>query len=437
MPNSKTQVKVINKHDDGDLDLDDLLPNEPPSKASSPLTSNQKENADKPIKSSIKPPLVKIEDLEDRGFKVKLVSQPISAAKFNFRNKRVTTQLVRFIPDNIVEEMFSRYPDSESERNAFIIDSIKRIPQNTVLSELKGSPTNKRQTSVHKANENEKKQYPCHDDLYNWELEGIFVGKGTCFSNIATNNKELQAEIDSFIDAVNRNGKSVEKNGDVVEKPIVYANGSNFVLKSGHLRLCYLVYAFGRNFQYDFIQSDKVDENLHIYLENNAKHEETAYERILSYYHTIREQNLFDSNGNPDEEAIKTALAIGRTRYYAIIKFINNPKLIDVVKRCAVGQKLSTIIKKLYTTQKLYDDTTKAFQLDVPFEVFWERQFNAEKPKKASTVSVKLPDDGTLIKKLLFTDVTSWSKLNFDKYDLNKKSDIHNLIKDLTEEITK
>jgi hypothetical protein len=430
----KSKAKVINRHNDDDLDFDALLGEEPELSGNSGTSKKTKKPITKQQKVSKPVQIVELDDLDDRGFKIKLVSLPISLVKFNFRNKRVTTQLVRFVPDNVIEEMIARYPDSVKEQQAFIEDSINRIPKNTAVSELRGNSSQTRLTSIQKANEEEKKQYPCHDDLYDWENEGVFIGKGVCFSNIVTSNKQLQEEIDSFLDAVHRNGKSVAKNGDVVEKPIVYANGSNFILKSGHLRLCYLTFAFGRQFQYDFIQSDKVDENLHIYLENNAKHEETAYERILSYYHTIKEQNLFDKEGRPDEDAIKTALAIGRSRYFQIINFINNPKLIDVVKRNAVGQKLSTILSKLYSAKKLYDDTTKDYQIDTPFEVFWEEQFKIVPEKKLSTVSVKLPDSGAVIKKLLFSDVKSWSKLDFSEYNLNKKTDIHKLINDLANE---
>jgi hypothetical protein len=428
-----SQGKVINKHGDQDLDLDSLLTDDAPliDSGVKPAKKSRTKSNTKQNHSSHSPVTVDVDDLEDRGFKIKLVSQPINLVKFNYRNKRVTSQLVRFISDDLINEMLTRYPGNETEGQSFIIDNINRIPINSIISELRGSNTDKRLSSIQKTRETEKKKYPCHDDLYNVESEGIFVGKGMCFSNVTSANKELNTEIDSFIDAVHRNGKSVEKNGDVVEKPIVYANGSNYVLKSGHQRLCYLIYAFGRRFQYDFVQGDKVDENLHIYLENNAKHDETGYEQILSYYHTIKEQNLFDSAGKPDEEAIKTTLAIGRTKYFRVIHFINNPALIDVVKRHAVAQKFSTIMSKLTVAKKLYEEKTKAYRLDTPFEDFWEQQLTTTPLPKESNISIKFPDNTIILNKLIFSDVRVWSTLNFDNYDLSKKSDIQSLISDL------
>ena len=127
-------------------------------------------------------------------------------------------------------------------------------------------------------------KYRRHDDIYNADTQGIFIGQGICFHNISTPNSDILNVVNSFVEAVHTSGESVKESGDVVEKPSIYkTGGQQYRLIYGHQRYCYLVYAFGHEYIYNFILASNTEkQNQKIYLENNTKRAETGYEKLIS-----------------------------------------------------------------------------------------------------------------------------------------------------------
>jgi hypothetical protein len=345
---------------------------------------------------------------------------PLSDVKLNFKNKRVITQLIRFIPDDLAAEALTKASPAKH-----IIANIHKISINNIQSEFEKAGV-----------DDVMMNYPNHSDLYNIEEEGIFVGQGICFTNIETVDKNLKSLIDDYIERVIRHGSSLAVNIDVVEKPqIVQTGGQRFKLVFGHQRYTYLVFHYGLSHVYDFSLSlSEARQDLKIFLENNNKTIETGYEQILSSYFTVLDLSL-----NTMEE-VMTALSIGRTRYFEVLHFIEDKHLINIVKEAGICLSFTQLVKALTEVKKglkLLQVTNK----EDLYSRFEEKLLILSKKNKKPAVinpnvSLSLPNDSNLLQKILFTDVRELDGLNIVDYDLNDSKSIKKLFNKIIELIS-
>lgn len=366
----------------------------------------------------------------------------LSCVNLSYFNKRVVTQLIRFIPDSIIE-LLKENEVAEDNVKSFVLDHLEKIPVNNIVREYRKRDIAIEEGGSLSADFKEMDKYIRHDDIYDPDREGIFIGKGICFHNIDNKNKAILDVINSFVDAVHTSGESVKESGDVVEKPSIYkVGGQQYRLVFGHQRYCYLVYAFGREHIYNFILASNTEkQNQKIYLENNTKRSETGYEKLVSLRDTYAELNL-KNHATP-----WVALSVGRATYFKIKRFMENPECIDVIKKKAFNlsyhqahqimdevYKALTIIhgKRLSSAMVLEAFSTKLEELEIKGS-----KNNELTEKKANKVKVTLPQEKSIIEKLLFEDVRNWSNIDINKYDLNKKSDLTKYFKNLINELEK
>ncbi len=362
----------------------------------------------------------------------------LSCVNLSYFNKRVVTQLIRFIPDSIIELLNNENIEGDKVE-PFILKQLKKIPVNNIVREYR-----KRDIAIEKGGTlsgdfKEMDKYVRHDDIYDPDKQGIFIGEGICFHNIKTDNKAILDVVNSFVSAVHTSGQSVRESGDVVEKPSIYkVGGQQYRLVFGHQRYCYLVYAFGREYIYNFILASNTEkQNQKIYLENNTKRAETGYEKLISLRDTYVELNL-KKNSTP-----WVALSVGRATFFKIKRFMQNPECIDVIKKKSFNlsyhqahqimddvYKALTLIhgKTLSTAMVLEAFSTKLDELNKRVEK------GGQNPKKEK-VKISLPQEKSAVEKLLFEDVRNWSKIDITKYDLSKKSDLTKYLKILVNEL--
>lgn len=355
-----------------------------------------------------------VNDIIITDTKVEMI--PLSNVCLNYRNKRVITQLIRLVPDELANEALTK--DSPEQ---YIIDNIKSIPINNIQMEF------------NKAIEGEDiLQYPNHSDLYNVSDEGIFIGKGICFSNINTEDKSISLMVNDYVERVIRHGSSLEANIDVVEKPqIMQTGGQRFKLIYGHQRFTYLVYHYGLEHVYDFNLAMSAErQDLKIYLENNAKTTESGYEQLLSNYFTVYDLGL------KDREAIMLTLSISKSRYYQIIDFINDKNLIAIVKTSGIGLSLKILISALSEVKKALN-ALNITDKESLYSMFEEKLLVLSKKNKKPTdnkkaISLSIPKDRNIIEKLLFTDIREWEGIDINEYDLNDSKSIKKLFNKIT-----
>lgn len=371
----------------------------------------------------------------------------LSDVRLSYKNKRVVTQLIRFVPDWLVDEANFDSSDKE-QKKSFILDRIDKIPVNNVIREFRKSDElgdNVETTdSLEKQDLVEMRKYARHDDLYCSYSEGIFIGRGICFHNLSTSNKQLLELSDSFVEAVNINGSSIDinKEADVIEKPkIVRVGGQRGRLVYGHQRYCYLVYAYGIDHIYAFLTDNNVsNQNRKILIENNNKRPETGYEQLLSYYHTALESELEEG------EELLRQLALSKTEWYRIRPFVQDPTLIDIAKKKAINLPRRTLTDIIESIKKGLRSTghnkpTNAMLRDAFASKLDAMHGNIQKDiaqpqqEKQSRLTVRLPEDKGQFEKLFFEDVRNWSTLDVKDYDLSTKKGIKKYLNDLLEEL--
>lgn len=364
---------------------------------------------------------------------------------FNFRQKRVDTQLVRFIPDEICKQAREQEELSIEE---FVLANIDKIPLNKIIHQhwvAKGKIKLKARAGTHQ--DKDILKYPCHDDLYDPEKEGIFIGKGICFSNIKTSYESFQEKIDKFVEEVHTAGKSlVQTEGELAEKPKVFKTGAMYTLAFGHHRLCFLVYYGGLDYKYLFpyaLVNDNQDRL--IFIENNTKSAESGYETLLSYHFSAK-----DTDGTP--EGIQDTLSIKKSYYYSIKPFIDDILLLEPVKKYAINESQTTIIEQYKTVknalQELGEQPTPerlrlafADRLRTTFEKEVTESLPAtnsteKETKKKVYVPVRLPNNTSALSKILFDDVRNWSKLNPADFDLQTDKGIKKYLSALVDELS-
>jgi hypothetical protein len=350
-------------------------------------------------------------ETDDNSTTTKVEMIPLSDVKLNFKNKRVITQLIRFIPDDLAAEALTK-----SSPNKHIIANIHKISINNIQSEFK------------KASDGDPiLDYPNHSDLYDIEGEGIFIGKGICFSNIKSSDKNITKIIDDFVERVIRHGNSLAANTDVVEKPqIVQTGGQRFKIIYGHQRYTYLVFYYGLAYVYNFnLSLSETRQDLKIFLENNSKTTETGYEQLLSSFYTVIDLGLTDS------EAIMKNLSISSSRYYQIKPFLEDKHLLSIVKDAGITLSLKLLIE----AYKQVKNALKALGITDKEELYsrFEEKLLvlSKKNKKVSTpknsISLSLPKSTSLIEKLLFTDVRELEGFDINDYDLTDSKSIKKL----------
>lgn len=346
--------------------------------------------------------------------KVEMV--PFSNVNLNYKNKRVITQLIRFIPDNLVE-----LASTNDDPTKFIISNINDIPLNNIQQEF-----------IKSSDGDDILQYPNHSDLYDIHNEGVFVGKGICFSNIKTDDKNIKDIIDSFVERVVRHGNSLATNLDVVEKPlIVQTGGQRFKLIYGHQRTTYLIYSYGLEHVYDFNLSKSSErQDLKILLENGTKTAESGYEQLLSYHFTVADLGL------TNREEIMQNLSIQQSMYYAIIDFIQDKHLISIIKSSGINLSLKVLISAIAEVKKalkILNVTDK----DELYDKFEEKLLVLSKKNKNVSIAnpvinVKLPNDSNILETLLFTDIRKLKGFDIDDYNLTDPKSVRELFKKLS-----
>jgi hypothetical protein len=338
---------------------------------------------------------------------------PFSNVHLNYKNKRVITQLIRLIPDALADLAIS-----------------KDDPVKFIMSKIPSIPVNNIQLEFNKATKGEPiLDYPNHSDLYDIEKEGIFIGKGICFSNIITDDKSINEMINDYVERVIRHGSSLETNQDVVEKPqIIQTGGQRFKLIYGHQRFTYLIYQYGLNHVYDFnLSMSSERQDLKIFLENNSKTTESGYEQLLSSYFTVSDLGL---NGI---EEIMLTLSISRSRYYQIADFLEDKNLLSIVKSSGIALSLKLLLTALVEVKKDLkllnnDDKEELYsRFEEKLLVLSKKNKKAVLVKKA--ISLSLPNDRSVIEKLLFTDIREIEGLDIKEYDLDDSKSIKKLFK--------
>jgi hypothetical protein len=385
----------------------------------------------------------------DSAFKIRFETLPLRDVRLNYKNKRLITQMVRFIPDEIID---AYEENSDLSKENFIKSKVKDIPINKIIHQhhiasgkIKGSTRGGKQ-----AIDSDVLNYPCHDDLYDLEEEGIFIGKGVCFSNIKSSNNEVNNLIETFVEKVRLTGKSLSITEELTEIPAVFKTGAMHTLAYGHQRYCYLVYSLGLNEPYYFIlKTNSEHQDRTIYLENNTKTAEGGYEQLLSFYFAAK-----DTDGSSDE--IMKTLSIKRSYFFKIKPFIDDFRLINVVKQYGIHQSLYhiteqyRIVKQALTaleSSASKDKILKAFEEKMRYESFAAQESSEQgeeveqpkketKPKSKSYLPIKIPKDEDKIEKLFFQDVREWSELSIDDFDLKSDKGLKKYLAALIDELS-
>jgi|TARA_B110000211_G_scaffold143489_1_gene163764 hypothetical protein len=356
-----------------------------------------------------------VSDLIVTDTKVEMI--PFSNVNLNYKNKRVITQLIRLIPDTLSLQALAK-----EDPVKYIIANMAKVPINNIQQEF------------NKAGDGDAiLEYPNHSDLYDVNKEGIFIGKGICFSNINTDDKNIKVMIDDYVERVVRHGSSLASNHDVVEKPqIMQTGGQRFKLIYGHQRFTYLIYYYGLDHVYDFNLSMSAErQDLKIFLENNSKTTESGYEQLLSSYFTVSDLGLRKM------EEIMLTLSISRSRYYQLADFFEDKNLLAIVKSSGINLSLKLLIGALVEVKKALKllNITDREELYSRFE---EKLLVLSKKNKKAVVtkkdiSLSIPNDQLILEKLLFTDLREWDELNIDEYDLSDQKSIKRLFKKISE----
>lgn len=386
----------------------------------------------------------------ESAFKIRYETLPLRDVRLNYKNKRIITQMVRFVPDELLKDF-----DESDGINVedFILSKVSEVPINKIIHQhhvasgrIKGGTRGGKHSADH-----DVLNYPCHDDLYDIESEGIFIGKGICFSNIKSGKDELNELIETFVEKVKLTGESLSITEELTEIPAVFKSGAMHTLAYGHQRYCYLVYMLGLNEPYYFILKTNTEhQDRTIYLENNTKTKEAGYEQLLSFYFAAK-----DTNGSSDE--IMKALSIKRSYFFKVKPFIEDIRLIEVVKQYAIHQSTKHIIEQYRIVKQALtalesnpsaDKILKAFEDKMRFESSvdtstpnsvdgqkQETKVSKNKPEK-SYVPVKIPKDESKFQKLFFEDVRGWSKLDTDDFDLKTDKGLKQYLAALVDELS-
>jgi hypothetical protein len=344
----------------------------------------------------------------------------LSSVKLNFRNKRVITQLVRFIPDEVCADALLK-----EDVSSHVLSQIDKIHRNNIIKEFEKSKDG-----------DEINLYDCHRDLYDTNLEGIFVGKGVCFHNIKTNKPQDQKLFDDFVNLVNIAGASLQENEDVAEKPqVVKVGGQRYSLVFGHQRYCFLIFHHGLKHVYDFnLSKTDAHQDLKIYLENNTKTSENGYEQLSSFYHTAR--HYPDAN----VEELQKRLSCGQSQMYKVLPFIKQPELIKVVKANGINLPATPILDALTSVKRSMNQL--GIDDDVSLYSFFGKklsELSSPKVRKASKsvkpVRISIKPTESSLDSLFFGDVREWSELEISEYDLKTPKGIKAYISDLMQEL--
>jgi len=413
--------------------IDDLLNENENNKKTTKVKTHKKSKSEESTGSVAKM------SAKDRNQDIRL-----SDVKFNYRNRRVVTQLVRFIPDELV----NRANETDSPQQ-YILDHVDEISVNNVVLEFRQS-----------SDSDDILNYPRYDSLYDTENEGIFVGRDIVFSNINSSNPGHQALIDEFVENVTVHGTSIKMNGGILnDNPkAVRVGGQRYQLIYGHQRLCYAVFSNGYSSFHEFIiVNNDIDQDREIFIENNSKEEEKGYEYLVSL-------SIMFKKLQGTEESKMQSLGLKRTKYYKIRPLITDLEMIDLIRDnaitipenaaglllqeakkavAAVGDNsrdglINAYTFKLQSWAKAniaganLDNSNGLVQADeLSHEAGTDTSNNTAKTEQAT---LKLPTQPVTIENLLFKDVRTWSELDFQQYDLSNKKDLKKLFNDLIEE---
>ncbi|MGJ8694453.1 MAG: hypothetical protein ACSHW0_18450 [Thalassotalea sp.] len=362
----------------------------------------------------------------------------LSCVNLSYFNKRVVTQLIRFIPDSLTD-IIENEEITGDKINSFILKQLKEIPVNNIVREYRKRDIAIEEGATLTGDFKEMDKYVRHDDIYDPDLQGIFIGKGICFHNIATENKAIIDVVNSFVDAVHTSGQSVKESGDVVEKPSIYkVGGQQYRLVFGHQRYCYLIYAFGREYIYNFILASNTEkQNQKIYLENNTKRSETGYEKLVSLRDTYTELNL------KKQSTPWVALSVGRATFFKIKRFMENPECIDVIKKKAFNlsyHQAHQIMDEVYKGLTIIHGKTLSSAMvleafSTKLDEIGKKVIKESELTEKTKIKVSIPQEKSAIEKLLFEDVRKWSTIDVTQYDLTKKSDLTKYFRKLVDEL--
>lgn len=376
--------------------------------------------------------------------------------KLNYKNKRLVTQFIRIVPDNIIDEALAKGEDTKD----YILKNIDRIPVNNIVANYRRIEDKQITGTNLTPVELDQLKYPKHYDKYDVDNEGVFVGKGICFHNISYKKQSFIEHFDDFVQAVQENGEAL-KNNDLVEDPQLLRSGSGYVLLFGHHRYCYLVNQYGTSHNYHFILCSNVkDQDQRIFRENNTSRNEVGYEKLLSYYFSAREalanagiaENNIDKtlrSNSKIEHLGETMLAshyliktipISKAYYYRLKPFLVDFKLIETISECDIKMSMNDFTSILNDIKNalraLGDDPEDIETLRSKFiikmkslseikESTSDSKEGEQKPtKKVAKLNVSLPTDSGVLKKLLFSDIREWSQTDVSQFDLTKKKGI-------------
>lgn len=165
----------------------------------------------------------------DTAFKMRYETLPLRDVRLNYKNKRLITQMVRFVPDELIREYNENASGSIED---LVLSRVKEIPINKIIHQhhvasgkIRGSARGGKQSD-----DSDILKYPCHDDLYDIEEEGIFIGKGICFSNIKSGKNEINDLIETFVEKVKLTGESLKITDELTEIPAVFKSGAMHTL---------------------------------------------------------------------------------------------------------------------------------------------------------------------------------------------------------------
>lgn len=396
----------------------------------------------------------------DSAFKIRFETLPLRDVRLNYKNKRIITQLVRFIPDEIVT---SAMDQSDISAEEYVLKNIKDIPINKIIHQhlISSGKIEAKSRGGSVRSDDDILNYPCHSDLYDYENEGVFIGKGLCFSNIKNSNEQLSELIHTFVDKVKMTGASLSQTNELTEIPAVFKTGGMHTLAFGHQRYCYLAFHIGMNEPYYFLlKTENEHQDRTIYLENNTKTQEHGYEQLLSSHFAIK-----DTDGSLEQ--VLNALSIKRTYYYKIKPFLEDIRLIHAVKKFAMHLSVREITENYSSIKQALvalksnpsqDEVLDAFENKLAQNHQSEIQETQEQGRevlsetqntevsdyevdhtqiKKSYVPVKIPSDLAALEKLFFEDVREWSALDTNDYDLKSKRGLKKYLSDLVDEISK
>lgn len=357
----------------------------------------------------------------------------IQKLRVSSHNKREQTFYVRFIDDELREQIISRaktkMPNLADNEVALLEYINKNINLFTHFTDEEGNEHHIPVSTTIKDFERESK--PLHPALraYDVEKEGIFIGKNILTSYFENKNARIRKLVSDFEETIEKYA-AVLKSGRKFNSTIaVYNNNGKYEVLNGFLRFCSFYNALGsekkiwaRSIPEFDIEKYSKDEL--VYVENNARTQEQAWETFISQQ-ALYEQYVNEEMNNSE---IAVALSISRAHFYSLKPALKCKALTKLVQEHEVTISTSKAISllKAYAKEHNEDDLIEMTEDEV-LSILNKAKVNKTGFNHAFVKKLLLKNDGKAISELQ----TKIANLSISEKDIDTDAKIIRVFKQL------